>query len=70
VNFAAWTKCGDAPICVHAKMTIVDDEVLHAGSSNMNNRSMRLDTECDVTIDAAHPGNEGAARRGKIAAAF
>ncbi len=22
---------------------------------------MRLDTECDVTIDAAHPGNEGAA---------
>jgi phosphatidylserine/phosphatidylglycerophosphate/cardiolipin synthase-like enzyme len=49
------------PIYVHAKMTIVDDEVLHVGSSNMNNRSMRLDTECDVTIDAAHPGNEGAA---------
>jgi len=48
-------------IYVHAKMTIVDDEVLHVGSSNMNNRSMRLDTECDVTIDAAHPGNEGAA---------
>ena len=49
------------PIYVHAKMTIVDDEVLHVGSSNMNNRSMRLDTECDVTIDAAHPGNQGAA---------
>lgn len=49
------------PIYVHAKMTIVDDEVLHVGSSNMNNRSMRLDTECDVTIDAAHPGNEAAA---------
>lgn len=49
------------PIYVHAKMTIVDDEVLHVGSSNMNNRSMRLDTECDVTIDAAHPGNESAA---------
>ena len=48
------------PIYVHAKMTIVDDEVLHVGSSNMNNRSMRLDTECDVTIDAAHPGNDGA----------
>jgi len=49
------------PIYVHAKMTIVDDDVLHVGSSNMNNRSMRLDTECDVTIDAAHPGNQGAA---------
>ncbi len=48
------------PIYVHAKMTIVDDEALHVGSSNMNSRSMRLDTECDVTIDAAHPGNEGA----------
>jgi len=55
-----FTKAGE-PIYVHAKMTIVDDEVLHVGSSNMNNRSMRLDTECDVTIDAAHPGNEGAA---------
>ena len=55
-----FTEQGE-PIYVHAKMTIVDDEVLHVGSSNMNNRSLRLDTECDVTIDAAHPGNEGAA---------
>lgn len=55
-----FTEAGE-PIYVHAKMMIVDDEVLHVGSSNMNNRSMRLDTECDVTIDAAHPGNEGAA---------
>lgn len=55
-----FTQAGE-PIYVHAKMTIVDDEVLHVGSSNLNNRSMRLDTECDVTIDAALPGNEGAA---------
>ena len=55
-----YTEAGE-PIYVHAKMMIVDDEVLHVGSSNMNNRSMRLDTECDVTIDAAHPGNEAAA---------
>ena len=70
MNFAAWTKCRDEPIYVHAKMTIVDDEVLRAGSSNMNSRSIRHDTECDVTIDAAHPGNEDAARRGQIAAAL
>ncbi len=54
-----FTQAGE-PIYVHAKMTIVDDEVLHVGSSNLNNRSMRLDTECDVTLDAALPGNESA----------
>lgn len=42
------------PIYVHAKITIVDDEVIRIGSSNFNNRSLRLDTECDVTIDAAN----------------
>lgn len=50
------TAAGE-PIYVHAKLMVVDDEVLHVGSSNMNNRSMRLDTECDVTIDAALEGN-------------
>ena len=48
---------GGAPIYVHAKVMVVDDAVLHVGSSNMNNRSMRLDTECDVTIDAGLEGN-------------
>lgn len=46
------TQAGD-PIYVHAKIMIVDDEVLRVGSSNWNNRSLRLDTECDVTIDHA-----------------
>ena len=39
------------PIYVHAKVTIIDDVVLRVGSSNFNNRSLRLDSECDVTID-------------------
>jgi phosphatidylserine/phosphatidylglycerophosphate/cardiolipin synthase-like enzyme len=50
---------GGEPIYVHAKVMIVDDEVLRVGSSNMNNRSLRLDTECDVAIDTGVPGNEG-----------
>jgi phosphatidylserine/phosphatidylglycerophosphate/cardiolipin synthase-like enzyme len=29
--------------------------VLRVGSSNFNNRSMRLDTECDVAIEASGP---------------
>ncbi|MFZ2996513.1 phospholipase D-like domain-containing protein [Sphingobium sp.] len=45
------------PIYVHAKILIVDDRLIRVGSSNMNNRSMRLDTECDVTIDTALPVN-------------
>lgn len=48
---------GGEPIYVHAKIMIVDDAILRVGSSNMNNRSMRLDTECDVTIDTALPAN-------------
>lgn len=47
------------PIYVHAKVLIVDDRALRVGSSNMNNRSLRLDTECDVTIDVALPANGG-----------
>jgi phosphatidylserine/phosphatidylglycerophosphate/cardiolipin synthase-like enzyme len=50
---------GGEPIYVHAKIMIVDDEILRVGSSNWNNRSMRLDTECDVTIDCRLPANSG-----------
>lgn len=48
---------GGEPIYVHAKVTVVDDQVLRVGSSNFNNRSLRLDTECDVVIDAARTAN-------------
>lgn len=48
------------PIYVHAKLMIVDDEILRVGSANMNNRSMGLDSECDVFIDTARPANNHA----------
>jgi phospholipase D1/2 len=38
------------PLHVHAKIMIVDDKTLHVGSSNLNNRSMMLDSECDLVI--------------------
>jgi len=37
-------------IYVHAKAMIVDDILLHLGSSNLNNRSMGFDTECDIAF--------------------
>jgi len=54
--FVPYTS-GGTPIYVHAKMMIVDDEIVRIGSANMNNRSMGLDSECDVFIDCARPGN-------------
>jgi phospholipase D1/2 len=53
---------GGRDIYVHAKIMIVDDDVLRVGSANLNNRSMGLDSECDAMIDARLAGNEGAGR--------
>jgi phospholipase D1/2 len=44
---------GGTDIYVHAKVMIVDDRFLRVGSANMNNRSMGLDSECDLTIDGS-----------------
>jgi phosphatidylserine/phosphatidylglycerophosphate/cardiolipin synthase-like enzyme/uncharacterized membrane protein YdjX (TVP38/TMEM64 family) len=45
---------------LHSKLLIVDDEYLRIGSANFSNRSMGLDTECDVAIEAR--GDERVAR--------
>jgi len=37
---------------VHSKLMIVDDRVLRVGSSNLCNRSLGLDTEADIAIEA------------------
>jgi phospholipase D1/2 len=37
---------------VHSKILVVDDRFFRVGSSNLTGRSMRLDTECDLTIEA------------------
>jgi phosphatidylserine/phosphatidylglycerophosphate/cardiolipin synthase-like enzyme len=50
------TKAGEA-IYVHAKITFIDDRQLRIGSANLNNRSMRLDSECDVIVDAGERGD-------------
>ncbi len=42
-------------IGVHSKILVVDDRLFRVGSSNLTNRSMRLDTECDLTIEATDP---------------
>lgn len=39
-------------IDLHSKLMVVDDEILRIGSSNLSNRSMGMDTECDAAIEA------------------
>lgn len=41
---------GDRCLMVHAKLMITDDRVLRLGSSNLSNRSMGLDSECDLCL--------------------
>jgi len=53
---------GTLSIHVHAKVLVVDEHFLRIGSSNLNNRSMGFDTECDLAVEAAN-----AAQRRSIA---
>lgn len=43
---------GDECLNVHAKVMVVDDDFVRVGSSNINNRSMGVDTECDLAFEA------------------
>lgn len=45
-------EIGDAAVVVHSKLMIVDNTLLNVGSANLANRSMGLDTECDLAIEA------------------
>ncbi len=49
---------GGTPVYVHSKVMVVDDRLLRIGSSNLNNRSMGFDSECDVAIEAGSGGDD------------
>ena len=48
---------------IHSKIMIVDDEWLRVGSANFSNRSMGMDTECDLTLEAGGDPRVAAAVR-------
>ena len=64
-RFAIFYPCNAAeePIYVHAKVLIVDDRLVRVGSSNIDNRSMGYDTECDVAFAARSDDERAVARR-------
>ena len=42
----------EQPIYVHSKLMIIDDRLVRIGSSNLSNRSMAFDSECDLSAEA------------------
>lgn len=44
---------GEDCVNVHSKVMFVDDDLLFVGSANLNNRSMVLDTECNIALEGA-----------------
>jgi phospholipase D1/2 len=56
--------CEGTCLDIHSKVMAVDDEWLRIGSANLSNRSMGMDTECDVTLEAeGDPGVKQAIRQ-------
>jgi len=46
------------PVKVHSKCAVVDDRYLVVGSANLANRSMGMDVELDLCVEAWGPGEE------------
>ena len=46
------SKDPECTLMVHAKVMVIDDNWVRVGSSNLSNRSMGLDSECDLAIAA------------------
>lgn len=55
------SRARDLATFVHSKVMVVDDWFARIGSANFNYRSMGVDTECDVAVDA---GDDARAREG------
>lgn len=63
-RFAAYWPAvkGGTSVYVHSKVMVVDDRFLRIGSSNLNNRSLGFDSECDVALEAPASGGEAVRR--------
>ena len=59
--YPAASRSRDVPTFVHSKVMIVDDVLARIGSANFSHRSMGMDTECDLAVDA---GGDPDARAG------
>ena len=61
IVYPAASRAQNVPTFVHSKVMIVDDELVRIGSANFSRRSMGVDTECDLAVDA---GGDSRVREG------
>ena len=61
VVYPAASRARDVCTFIHSKVMIVDDRFVRIGSANFSRRSMGVDSECDLAIDA---GSDPAHRAG------
>jgi phosphatidylserine/phosphatidylglycerophosphate/cardiolipin synthase-like enzyme len=54
-------KSQNLPINIHSKVMVVDDRFVRIGSSNLSNRSLGLDTECDIAVESDSNSDHSAA---------
>jgi phosphatidylserine/phosphatidylglycerophosphate/cardiolipin synthase-like enzyme len=59
--YAAASRTRDVSTFIHSKVMTVDDQFVRIGSANFSRRSMGVDSECDLAIDA---GSDSARRAG------
>ncbi len=52
IVYPAASRERDVPTFVHSKVMIIDDALALIGSANLSRRSMGVDTECDLAVDA------------------
>jgi phospholipase D1/2 len=50
--FPMASRSRDIPTFIHSKVMAVDDELFRIGSANFSNRSLGMDTECDISVEA------------------
>ena len=48
---------------IHSKIMVIDDHILRIGSSNLSNRSMGLDSECDLAFEGTTQASSQAIAR-------
>lgn len=50
--YPAASRARHVPTFIHSKVMVVDDELVRIGSANFSRRSMGVDSECDLAVEA------------------
>jgi phosphatidylserine/phosphatidylglycerophosphate/cardiolipin synthase-like enzyme/uncharacterized membrane protein YdjX (TVP38/TMEM64 family) len=46
------SRARDVSTFIHSKVMAVDDDLIRIGSANFSNRSLGMDTECDISVES------------------